>query len=671
MARFRTSLWSALVCLGLSLPALQGCGNNPYPKSDARRAIHYRILAEDPKTLDPTVSYTNTEAYVVDVIYPSFFQYNYLKIDPVELEPNLGAEMPTREDYVFEAEEDGQKVRKTGEVWTFRIREDLRFQDDPCFEGGKGRKVTAHDFIYSFKRMGDPAMHSPVLGFVQDKIIGMQEYVEYNRKRLDDKQSGDYAFPIKGLQVDPQNPHVFRIFLNQKYPQLKYLMAMHFTTPIPREAVEKYGEDFKTHPVGCGPYMMKEYKRRRSLTLVKNPNYYPDFYPSEGMPGDAEAGLLADAGKQLPLLDEVHFTISRETVTAWNLFIQGYLDSAAVNRDNFQQVVANTGSGLSEEMVRKGLVLREAAGMSIFYYAFNMDDPVVGGNGEKQKKLRKAISKSIDNQTYIDLFLIGLGVPAESPLPPQLEGYDPDYVNPNNTFDLEEAKRLLAEAGYPNGINEKTGDRLTLYFDNGAGNATARQMVDFVVRSIERLGIDVQSRTSRPNVWQDKVRKGEFQFISYGWLADYPDPENFLFLFYGPNVRPAPNYANYQNKRYDRLFEQMRAMDESPERTAIIHEMRDILAEDSPWHYTFHQVSWGLYQPWLKNVKTHPVSKDVTKYYNIDTEKRAQLWSEWNRPNHWPWILTLAAFVGALIPAANVVKRRRNRRIRKGPGRKA
>jgi oligopeptide transport system substrate-binding protein len=647
-----------------ALLLIAGCSNNPYPLKEARQPILYRSLGDDPKRLDPSISYMVTESEILSLICNSYLQYNYLKRNPFVLEPGIGAVMPTRKPAPAWVMQGGKKVPKMGELWSFRLKPGLHYQDDPCFPGGKGREVVAADILYSFKRMADPKVPCPVLPFFEDKMVGLQQYHDQQRERAAKKQPADYSFPLDGLQTDPKDPYAFRILLNQPYPQLRYLMAMNFTAPIPREAVEHYAGEFWRHPVGCGPFKLVEWTPKLRLVLKRNPNFRPEFYPSEGDPGDREAGLLADAGKRLPLVDGIVYTIVKEGITGWNLFYQGYLDGYGVPQETFSQVISQQGS-LTPEMSARGVRLSRSQEPNIGYYAFNMRDPVVGGYTPKQRKLRHAISMAIDVQSELDLFNSGLGSQAQFLIPPGLFGYDKEYRNPYRQFDVEAAKRSLAEAGYPGGIDSRTGERLSIFCDNAATSAAGRQFVLFLIKQFDRIGIRLVSRSWRPEVWQDRVDKGQFQFIHYGWLADYPDPENFVFLLYGPNRRPGPNSSGYDNPEYNRLFEQMRSMDDGPERLAVIRRMRDLAVEDCPWVFDSHSEDLVLHYDWLRNVKAHPIALDLAKYRDVDADKRARMRLAWNRPNYMP-VFALAAFllIGSL-PAAFTVRNRRSRRLRR------
>lgn len=652
---------AALPLLGGLL--LAGCSNNPYPPGEPAQPVLYRAMSDDPRSLDPSFAYTITEARIVDLIYNSFFRYHYLK-RPVELELSLGAEEPKREKFTYADTEKGKSVSRTGERWTFRIKKGLRFQDDPCFPGGKGREITARDFLYSFRRMMDPSVHSPAQGFFQDKILGMDAYAKDQVKRQEAKQPADLQAPVRGLEEDPKDPYTFRILLNQPFPQLRYLMAMHFTAPIPHEAVERYGAEFARHPVGCGPYMLTEYTKRQRIVLEENPNRPEELYPADGEPEDREKGRLSAAGQRLPLVKKVVYTTVRETITGWNMFLQGYLDTFGVTQENFQQAMTSRAGELSPEMQSRGVWLDHSADPNIYYFGFNMEDPVFGGYTPKARKLRQAVSLAVDSQAFIDLLQFGSGKPAQWVLPEGLFGYDPDYKNPYRQTNVARAKQYLAEAGYPNGIDPKTGKRLVLTYDNYATTPQGRQMVSLLQRQVERIGITLESKPWRNNVWQDRVDEGKFQFIDYGWLADYPDPENFLFLQYGPNKRPGPNHTAYNNPEYNRLFEQMRSMDDTPERLAIIRKMRDISVEDCPWIYRQHDVDPLLGHSWLSNVKPHPVANDGAKYYAVDGPLRARMQAQWNHPNWWPALAALVLIIVGSIPAAAAVSARSRRRVR-------
>ena len=658
-----------LVAAAGAIAVLSGCNNSPYQAGVTKESIYFMSQADDPRKLDPASSYRADEAAILDVICSSYYDYQPLLTEPFKLQTNLGAKEAQREPYSYVDPKTGKTV--DGERWTFTVRKDLRFADDPCFRdsGGKGRKIDARDFIYAFRRMADPVAASPVQNFFSDKIIGFDELIERNNKRLKADEPADYTTPVAGLQLDPGDPYTFSIALNQAYPQIRYLMAMHFTAPQAPEAVEFYGKDIVRHPVGCGPFVLDEWVPKRRIVLSKNPNRPLEYYPTQGEAGDRAKGYLKNAGKQLPLVDKIIVSNIAESTTGWNLFLQGYLDGRSVTQTNYQQVISQQGL-LSPEMKEKGIGLTKSDNVAITYFAFNMNDPVFGGYTPQKRKLRQAISLAVNSQEFINLFSQGNGTAAQSVVPPGIFGYDPDYKNPYRQYDpkLTRAKKLLAEAGYPQGIDPKTKTRLTLYYDNAKTDAGGRQFVSLIQRQIEQLGINLESRSQRDVVWQSKIDGNDWQLTDYGWLADYPDPENFVFLLYGPNKRPGPNLTGYDDPQYNRIFEQMRALDDGPQRLKLIQQLRDIANADCPLIWMQHSQSLSLTYDWVDPIKPNPISNNTLKYRSVDGIERAQAQRKWNRPVWWPLALIAVVFTLGSLPALQVVKNRHRRRVTHNQG---
>lgn len=638
--------WFALPAL---FTILAGCSNNPYPAGQTAHQVLYLTFG-DVASFDPTVSYNTGDGVIMDQIYPSYYRFHYLK-RPAPLELNMGASEP-----------EIKKLPKGYEDWTFHLRHDIVFQNDPCFPGGKGRQVTAKDFVYAFKRMADPALECPVSSWVSDKILGFDAY----SKAFEKDKGKNYDKEIPGVELDPKDPYAFTVHLNTSYPQMRYLMAMHFITAIPREAVEKYGDDaFGTsHLVGCGAYRVEEYIPGQRLVLTRNENNHFEHYPTEKDPNDPPE-MLQDAGKPLPVTEKVVYTHNTEPLSAYNLFQQGYLDTAGASFASIQVMPA--AAALTPEMKAKGVVLHKGVQSAIDDLAFNMKDPVFGGYSEKQRKLRQAISLSLDANAYVDIIDQGMGQTAEFILPPGVDGYDPTYRNPYRRYDpsLKRAKELLKEAGYENGIDPKTHERLTLKFDNFATTPALRQMVRLFINQIQALGIRVDSRESDYTTFTAHVKAGEYQFLFSNWVADYPDSENFLMLNYGPNASPGPNDSNYNNPEYNRLYEQTRTMVPGPDREALIRKMRDISVEDCPRIYLTHMESRALVQPWIRNQKVVALGNEVHQYYGVDPAKRAQLQKEWNGSSPLPLLGFAAVGAVAVAPAVFAVSKRRNRKVRK------
>jgi ABC-type oligopeptide transport system substrate-binding subunit len=444
---------------------------------------------------------------------------------------------------------------------------------------------------------------------------------------------------------------------------------MPFTSPVPWEAVVHYdgqeGRDFfKDHPVSVGPFRITRYDKRSTIVLERNENWYgalhPEWrapaavYPDEGEPGDAAIGRLdpAHVGRPLPFLDAIEFHIEKEEIPHFNKFLQGYYDQATIIRESFDRMVHE--GGLSPEMAELGMRLEKAVDPDLFYFGFNMNDPVVGApGGDRSRKLRQAMSLVVDAAEFTRLFSNGRGILAQSPLPPGIFGYESDYANPYRRVDLPRARALLREAGYGGGLDPATGRPLRLTLDVGDTSTRARLRFQFVVNAWARLGIDVELSATNYNQYRDKVRTGAYQVFFWGWVADYPDPENFLFLLWGPMAEAAsggPNTANFDHPRFNELFVAMKNRENDARRHELIREMRGILEQERPWIELFHRESYALYHGWVHNVKPAGLSFPVAKYLDIDERERDRLRTAWNDPIVWPaWALALGA-VGLVVP---------------------
>jgi ABC-type transport system substrate-binding protein len=672
----RTAVAALLAAHFVLAALLAACTNNPYPVSDDAAKVLYLPFDDPPKTLDPQVAYSTIDHAVIGNLYDTLLEYHYLK-RPLELIPGLAEDVPSPR-----AEADGRVA------YTFRIRHGLRFHDDPCFAlGGEGRstrEVTASDVAFALARVGDPLVNSPVLETLE-KIVGLKQFGE----RLAERRGADPAFaalridaqyeaaaPIEGVRV--RGPHELEIVLGEPYPQIVYWFAMPFTAPVPWEAVAAYDgregrPSFAEHPVGTGPFRLARYDKRARIVLEANPTWYgvlhPEWqapgavYPAQGEPEDAARGLLDGryAGRPLPFLERIEMRRDKEDIPAFSKFLQGYYDASGIIQESFDRIVHE--GELSEEMRAADMKLVKGVTPAVYYLGFNMDDPLVGAaGGERARKLRQAMSLAIDAKEYARLFMNGRGIPAQSPIPPGIFGYDAAYANPYRRVDLERARALLREAGYADGVDAQSGKPLHLSFDTPDTSARAMLRFQFFANAWKRIGIDVEIAATSYNQFQDKVRRGAFQLFMWGWVADYPDPENFLFLLWtqmGRTKSGGPNTANFSHPGYDALFLEMKNRPNDARREDLIRELRAIVERERPWIELFHPEDYALYHGWLANVKPMGLSVPTSKYRDIDAPARARLRAERNRPVRWPAALLVAAFVAVLVPTVRTYLRER------------
>lgn len=662
--RATTPLASWLAALALCAGA---CGNNPYPDVDATARTVYLAFQAPPKTLDPQVSYTVVDHLLTGNIFDTLLEYHYLD-RPYRLIPGLAEAVPRGE------------PRAEGRVaYRFRLRPDLLYQDDPAFAlGGKGRstrQVVAADVAFALARIADPAVGSPVVDTFA-RLHGFRDFsTRLQAARVDpafavlpphEQYAG--AGGIAGVRV--LDPLTVEIELDEPYPQIVYWFAMPFTAPMPWEAAAAYdGREGRPaladHPVGAGPFRLGHYDRLSRITLERNDNWYgirhPEWrapgatYPAHGEVADAAEGLLDPAmvGRPLPFVDRIELRRDPELVPAFIKFMQGYYDTSPIIAESFDRMVQH--GALTPDMRALGLELEKTVTAGVYYVGFNMDDPVVGAAaGQRGRALRQAMSLAIDADEFLRLFTNGRGLAAQSPLPPGIFGYDAAYRNPWRQPDLARAAQRLADAGYPSGIDPATGRPLRITFD--VNNTTARALLQFqfLVEAWKRIGLDVVLAPTDYNQFQDKVRRGAYQLFLWGWLADYPDPENFLFLLYGPMSRResgGPNTANFADPGYDRLFVRMRGMEDGPERAALVDEMRAILERQRPWIEIYHPEDYGAHHGWLANVKPPALSLPAMKYWAVAPARRAALRAAWNRPVRWPAWALLAAIAVAAVPS--------------------
>ena len=664
-----------LAALGACMAAT-GCTNNPYPHADRDQKVLYSSFHEAPKTLDPAVAYTTAEHVITGNVYDTLLEYHYLA-RPYRLIPGLAVSVPK-----------GQDLPDGKQTYRFQLRPGVLFHADPCFPpdaaGRRTREVTAADLAFALARIADPAVNSPVIGsFAQ--IEGFADF----SKRLVALRRSDKAFAalpvheqyakaggIAGVLVHAS--HELEIVLSQANAQILYWFAMPFTTPVAWEAVAAYdGKDgrdsFADHAVGTGPFRLALYEKQYRFSLARNELWYATstanrdapgtLFPTEIDPKDVAEGRIdpAYAGRRLPFIDRVTFHREREDIPQFNKLIEGYYDDGGIIKESFDAVIQ--GGRLSPAMQAHGMRLDVSVEPSIFYVGFNMEDPVVGTPaGERGRRLRQAMSVAVDSHQYLELFLNGRGLPAQTLLPPEIFGYDSSYKNPFRQYDVERARQLLADAGYKNGIDPATGNRLKLSFDTSATTAAASLQFEYLANSWRQIGLDVEINATTYNQFQDKVRRGAYQIFHWGWLADFPDPENFFFLLACENARSksgGPNTAGFCNAQFDSLYQQMKYLPNDARRADLIRRMLAILESERPWIELFHLEDFVLSHAWLVNSKPMGISYPAYKYKDVRPELRARMQAEWNAPLRWPLYLVLCAIVVLTVPAVRTYYRER------------
>ena len=540
------------------------------------------------RTLDPIQADDSASRNLCGAVFDTLLAYDYLA-RPYKLVPSMLAEMPAHNaDY---------------SEYRFKLRTDLRFPDH---EGVPGGRITARDVKFSLLRLADGRNHSPLYWIVRGKLLGIEEF---NRASLLAKP-GDFSIydrEIPGIVI--HDDFNFTLKLAKPDPRFLYHLASPNTGIVSRRAVERFGADFSRHPVGSGPFVLESWRANYKLVLRRNPDYRKEFF--------AGAKSAADRIRPLPLCDRIEILMVRQPMTAWMMFLQGDLDINALDKDNFDLVVSSDGRP-APVLAKRGIRLIRVPEFEIQYVGFNFRDPVLG----KNPQLRQALSLAYDVPARVR-YTGGRLIPAQGPLPEGVAGYDPGYRNPYARVDLEQAKKLLAEAGYPGGVGAD-GKRLKLTFDMNGNDTTHRQLGELAAADFARLGIEVVPVMNNKPRFMDKLRRGETQLFYLSWIGDYPDAENFMQLFCTGNVSGC-NRTGFSDPEFDRMYEAAAAMPDSPGRVELFRKMVRYLGERCVWIYEGVPVSYQLCHEWLENYEPHDFPYARLKYLSVSPRRRDEL----------------------------------------------
>jgi len=591
--------------------------------------VGYNTYGAKVKSIDPATCGDTTSSGIQGSIYEGLYGYHYLK-RPIEVVPYLAAGMP-------ETSKDGLTV-------TVRIRKGIRYSRNPCFgpdptgrHRWATRTVTADDFVLAFKRIGDFHVTTALsLAFIQDKIVGLKEYAERTRVY----RKGDFSRydkePLPGVKAVDE--HTLQFKLTKPFPQFPYVLAMHVYAPIPREVIDYHlaGGDQpipieerdpeilrREAVVGTGPYLLTEWVKGNKIVLTRNPEYREDFYPTEGGPGDREAGLLDDAGKRVPFVDEWRLTFVAESNTAWMMFDKMLRDTAGIPRDQFDKVISPE-RGLVKKWRDRNIRLIKEPYPSVFWYVYNMEDQVLGSS----KSLRQALQLSFNVEEYIDVMFNGRAIRAVNAVPSTFKGHEQAGPSPYARYDVARAKAKVAAARkelVAAGVIKPGEEIPVLTIDMPSRDEQARRMGVFIQQQFERIGLRVKVEMNDWPTLQRKVHNKVVQMYAMGWQADYPDAENFLQLYYSPNIERGTNNSNYKNEEFDRLFKKAETIMDEQKRIPLYAQMIRILNEDCPVLLLTEPIGYILINDWVHNTKPHPIGYGYRRYISIDADRRREL----------------------------------------------
>ncbi|MCX6162400.1 MAG: ABC transporter substrate-binding protein, partial [Ignavibacteriae bacterium] len=469
--------------------------------------------------------------------------------------------------------------------YTFNIRTDVRFHDDPCFKDGKVRKLTSKDFKYCLERVNNPSTKTRGMWVFRDKIKGAREYIESFKTKNGNDKNG-----ISGLTTPDDSTLVIELY--EPFAPFLSLLTMTYGYVYPREAVEYYGNNFGQHPVGTGPFKFNKWNLDRLLVLERNKNYYE----------------FDSAGIRLPYLDEIHYTFTQSVETEFFDFIGGKYDYHEPSAETIDALSDDNGNLIKPD--EKDYRLVRQPWLNTVYFIMIQNESLPAAKQSpflSNKKLRQALNYAVDRERIVKYVLKNRGIPAHNgPLPVGIPGYDSSTKG--YKYDLKKAKELLGEAGYEDG----KGLDLKLVISN---DEMQKSIAIAVQEQLKETGIELKIEQVLQATLNTKQQDGEYAFTRGNWGADYYDPENFMALFYSKNIIPrGPNKTGYSNKTVDTLYEKSIRITDFEERKKIYNEMERIVIDDAAWVYLFYNQRIYLLQNDVHGFYLDGLNNIVLKY---------------------------------------------------------
>lgn len=508
----------------------QGCHQRP--GSDAQ--VFHVNLAEGLETTDPAFAKNQQVIWVVHQLYNTLVQTD----SDLHIIPSLAKSW---------------EVTNGGRDYTFHLRTDVYFQDNPAFPAGKGRRMTASDVVYSFRRIMDPATASSGAWIFNGKVN-----------------------PDTGLMA--LNDSTFQLKLLRPFQPILGILTMPYGSIVPHEVVARYGKDFRTHPCGTGPFQFKYWDEGQALILTKNPHYF-------------EHDSL---GHRLPYLDAIKFSFISSKATEFLLFVQNQLDFMKDLDVSYKDEILTKTGKLQKEFQGK-VILEKKPFLNTEYLGFLVDttNPLIRQSPIRLRQFRLAVNYGIDRAKIAMYLKNNVVIPASGGFVPSgLPSYDTAKVH-GYDYDPEKARRLLAQAGFP---PEQPIPAVTLYSSGQYADIT-----DFVASQLREIGIRANVNIQQVAMLREMAAKSQAPFFRADWIADYPDGESFLACFYSKNPAP-PNYSRFSSPLFDRLYEKALAETNDSIRYDLYHRMDNIILQQAPVVPLYYDESVMFIHPWVKNL---------------------------------------------------------------------
>jgi len=577
--------------------------------ADAQKKVLRIAFPRAETGFDPQRIFDRYSVGICENIFEPLLTYDYLA-RPAKLVPLVAETIP-------EPEEGGTR-------YTFRIRPGIFYADDPVFKGQK-RELVARDYEYAVKRFRDPKNRSPYEWLFENKIVGLDELTEKAKKP---GAAFDYDAKVAGIEVRGK----YEISFKLKDPDFNFLyfLAMPNVVPVAREVIEAYDSDTHAHPVGTGPFVLKEWVRRSKIVLERNPNHrgYELETRYADLRDEWDRKAIEDLrGKRLPALDRVEIYPIEDEQPRYLAFLNHEHDLLDETPFSFIHQVLPNGK-LSKALEKQHVRVFRELQPEITYDAFNVEEKAegrenpVGGYSPERVALRRAMVLAHDRHQEIAIIRKNQALPAQTAVPPGVVGYEPALHSAAQDPDPARAKALLDMFGYVDrdgdGWRERPdGKPLVIQYKYNIGGQEARQLGELWSKSMSAIGIRIETTAVQfADLLNDK-RVGNFQVAGSAWIADYPDAQNFLQLLYGPNTNQS-NESRFKLPEFDRLYEKSLGFPDGEERNKLYHEMNRLLLAYAPWRLGVHRIYNHLQYPWVKGYKKHPILYTNFKYLDLD-----------------------------------------------------
>ena len=525
------------VGLCFALVALSSCTKND---DQSNKTVFRYNEAANISSLDPAFAKDLANIWACNQIYNGL----------VRLDEELKVEPAIAKNWI---------VSEDGLTYIFNLRTDVYFHDDQSFADGKGRRVTANDFVYSFNRIVDPVVASP----------GLWVFSQVENK------TGEYSF-------EAVNDSVFKIKLNRAFTPFLGILAMQYCSVIPREAVCFYKGNFRETPVGTGPFKLKLWKEGIKMVLVKNENYFEFFQ-----------------GEKLPFIDAVSITFLADKQSAFLHFIQGKLDFMSGIDASYKDEIL-TRRGKLKPKYQDKITLISQPYLNTEYLGILVDDTTCN-NPLRLKAIRQAINYGFDREKMMKFLRNNIGEPGiKGMIPKGFPSYN-DYAGYGYHFNQEKARALLAEAGYPEGEGLETISIVT--------NAEYLDLCEYIQHSLGEIGIKVDIDVNPPAALRELKAQAKLPFFRASWIADYPDAENYLSMFYSKNFCPyGPNYTHFANEMYDEFYDQALIEVNDDKRFQLYSKMDSLVMEEAPVVILYYDQVLRFIQSNIKGLGSNPIN---------------------------------------------------------------